>query len=294
MRPADDEPDEPTSGPSSLSGRAVAVDIVDHVAWITLNRPQALNAIDTEMLQELATTWDAIRRDADVRAVVITGAGEQAFTVGADRGAFQPEADRHPQTDVVRAFRDRVTPGAPGYEWDIGDSIGPKTRRCWKPVIAAVNGMACGAAFHLLGEADIIIAADHATFFDPHVTYGMASGYESVHMLQRMPLGELLRMQLLGTSERMSASRAFQIGLVSEVVPAETLREAAAWVAGEIARHPAGAVQGTLRAIWAAQEIPKSSALTLQPHFLAMAKPQEWSDGQRHFASGERVPPRVR
>jgi enoyl-CoA hydratase/carnithine racemase len=246
------------------------------------------------MLHELEKAWDGIRRDPEVRAVVIIGAGDKAFTVGADRGAFQADSAEPGNADVARALREHATPGAPGYEWDIGDSIGPKTRRCWKPVVAAVNGIACGGAFHLLGEADIILAAESATFFDPHVTYGMTSGYESVHMLQRMPIGDLLRMQLLGTYERMSASRALQIGLVSEVVPAERLRDAAAWIAGSIAKHPVGAVQGTLRAIWASQGVPKSSALALQPHFLAMATPQEWTDGQSDFSSGRRVQPRVR
>src|SRR5256714_14997924 len=75
--------------------------------------------------------------------------------------------------------------------------------------------MACGGAFYMLGEVDVIIAAEPATFFDPHVTYGMAASFESMHMLSKMPLGEVLRMQLLGSHERLSAGRAPQIGLVS-------------------------------------------------------------------------------
>ena len=118
---------------------------------------------------------------------------------------------------------------------DPGDSINPKQNDLWKPVIAAVNGMACGGALYMLGEADIIIAAEHATFFDPHVTYGMVAGFESVHLLQKLPLGETLRVALLGAHERMSAERAHQIGLVSEVVPADELLERALWVADAIA-----------------------------------------------------------
>ena len=86
--------------------------------------------------------------------------------------------------------------------------------------VAAVNGIACGGALYMLGESDIIIAADHATYFDPHVTYGMVAGFESVHLLQKLPLGEVLRCMLLGGHERISAERAYQVGLVSEVVPA--------------------------------------------------------------------------
>ena len=81
---------------------------------------------------------------------------------------------------------------------DPGERINPKQNGLWKPVIAAVNGMACGGALYMLGEADIIIAAEHATFFDPHVTFGMVSGFESVHLLQKLPLGETLRLALLG------------------------------------------------------------------------------------------------
>ena len=74
--------------------------------------------------------------------------------------------------------------------------------------------MACGGALYLLGESDIIVAAEHATFFDPHVTYGMVAGFESMHLLQKLPLGETLRVALLGAHERMSADRAYQLGLV--------------------------------------------------------------------------------
>ena len=90
---------------------------------------------------------------------------------------------------------------------DPGQCINPKENDLWKPVIAAVNGMACGGALYMLGEVDIIIAAEHATFFDPHVTYGMVDGFEAMHLLQKLPLGETLRVALLGGLERMSAQR---------------------------------------------------------------------------------------
>ena len=131
---------------------------------------------------------------------------------------------------------------------DPGAFINPKQNDLWKPVICAVNGMACAGALYLLGESDIIIAAEHATFFDPHVSYGMVAGFETVHLLQKLPFGEMLRVALMGGHERMSAARAHQIGLVSEVVPADELMERAMWVAQAIAMSPPLAVQGTLRA----------------------------------------------
>ena len=120
---------------------------------------------------------------------------------------------------------------------DPGININPKTNDLWKPIVTAVNGMACGGALYLLGESDVIVAAEHATFFDPHVTYGMVAGFESTHLLQKLPLGEVLRLMLLGAWERMSAERAHQMGLVSEVVPAAELMERAMWVARRSRRH---------------------------------------------------------
>jgi enoyl-CoA hydratase/carnithine racemase len=122
----------------------------------------------------------------------------------------------------------------------------------------------------MLGEADIIIAAEHATFFDPHVTYGMAAGFESVHLLQKLPLGETLRVALLGAHERMSAARAHQIGLVSEVVPADELLDRALWAADAIAAAPVHAVQGTLRAVWMANEVGRQQALSQVSTFVSL------------------------
>ncbi len=121
--------------------------------------------------------------------------------------------------------------------------------------------MACGGALYMLGEADIVIAAEHATFSDSHVSCGMVSGFEVVHLLQNLPLGETLRLALLGSNERMSAARASELGLVSEVVPAEELLERAVWVARAIATSPALAVRGTLRSVWMAHEASRREAL---------------------------------
>src|SRR5947208_15402042 len=104
---------------------------------------------------------------------------------------------------------------------DPGENIGPKTCDLWKPVIAAVNGMACGGAFYMLGEVEFIIAADHATFFDPHVTYGMTAAFEPIHMAGIPPFPEIMRLSLMGNYERLSARRAYEIGLVSEITPKE-------------------------------------------------------------------------
>jgi enoyl-CoA hydratase/carnithine racemase len=195
----------------------ITVDIRDHVAWVTLNRPDALNAFDERMQEEVRTTWRALRVLDDVHAAVLTGAGDRAFCVGIDRSQDMSALDDN--ENLYRTSNNFM------YD-DPGDDLGPKSCDLWKPVVCAVNGMCCGGAFYLLAECDVIIAAEHATFFDPHVTYGMAAVYEPMKMAQRMPLGEILRLTLLGNHERMSAATAHRIGLVSEVVPAAELAEA--------------------------------------------------------------------
>jgi enoyl-CoA hydratase/carnithine racemase len=264
-------------------------EVEDGVGWLTLNRPEVHNAFSFKMQNELRDVWRRARGDDDVRCIVLTGAGEKAFCVGIDRmeamGTEPSEREGH-------------VGGVGGlYQFDdVGDSICPKQNDLWKPVVAAVNGMACGGALYMLGECDIIIAADHATFFDPHVTYGMPAVFEPLLMLHRgMPFGEVLRMTLLGNHERLSAARALEIGLVSEVCPAAELTERARWVAEAIASAPAGPIQATLRTLWAGRELSRRQALDLGNTFLNLGMSEEsLAEGQRTFASGQRIAPRIR
>lgn len=256
------------------------------VAWVTLDRPDRLNAFDRAMLGELRQVWRQLRTDEAVRCVVLDAAGDRAFCTGVDRDEALGDDGDAGSFDAA---------GGPFHFDDPGEWLGPKSNDLWKPVVAAVHGMACGGAFYLLGEVDVIVASDDATFFDPHVTYGMAAVFESVHMLQRMPLGEVLRMQLTGAHERVSARRAYEIGLVSEVVPRDELAIAAERVARVIAAQPPLAVQATLRTIWAAQELPRRQALDVADAFVEAGNSDEaLAEGQRRFASGERVDWRLR
>ena len=158
-----------------------------------------------------------------------------------------------------------------------------------------MNGIACAGAFYLLGEVEFIIAADHATFFDPHVTFGMTPAYEPVHLLHRMPFGEVMRMSLLGSHERISAQRALEIGFVSQVVPASELTEAARWAAMVIAEQPALAVVGAVRANWMGLELSRRQALD-QAYLLTNVGSTRESllEGQERFAAGQRIDWRVR
>ncbi|MFJ3171670.1 enoyl-CoA hydratase/isomerase family protein [Streptomyces roseus] len=222
------------------------------VAVVTLDREARHNAIDLATAAELAAVWREFRFADDVRAVVLTGAGRAAFCTGVDRGVEVPQ------------------PSSPYSVDDPLVAIGPKANDLWKPVIAAVNGMACGGAFYLLGEAEFIVSSATATYFDPHTTYGMVSAYEAVYMAQRMPFGEAARMSLMGTAERLSARRAYEIGLVSELAEPEELLAAALRSAGTLAACPTEAVQGTVRALWSAKQAALQQALAQAPALISL------------------------
>jgi enoyl-CoA hydratase/carnithine racemase len=262
----------------------------DGVAWVTLNRPDRLNAFNSLMQRELHSLWRALRRHDDVRCIVLTGAGEKAFCTGIDRMEQMGDAaDDTTDPDVVGSG------STPFMFNDPGDNLGPKSSDLWKPVIAGVNGIACGGAFYMLGEVEFIIAAEHATFFDPHVTYGMTAAFEPIHMSGIMPFGEIMRLSLLGNYERLSAQRAYEIGLVSEITPKEELHERTARAANAIASQPALAIEGTVRAIWAARELGQRQALRLGYAFVGLGTDQDSiAEGQKLFESGTRIDWRLR
>jgi enoyl-CoA hydratase/carnithine racemase len=229
--------------------------------------PRAGGGLDAQrahqlgLVTEIVPEADLAARGLDVRVLVVTGAGAGAYCVGVDRaeaiGARLADDPDQPSPDPTSSFH---------YE-DPGEDLCPKACGLFKPVIAAVNGMACGGALYLLGEVDIIVAAQHATFFDPHITYGLAASYESIHLAHKLPLGEVLRTQLMGANERMSAGRAHELGLVSEVVPAEELAGRARELALDIAAAPADRAQAVLRAVWSTRELGRARALALLgPH----------------------------
>ncbi|HWS44674.1 MAG TPA: enoyl-CoA hydratase/isomerase family protein [Acidimicrobiia bacterium] len=257
----------------------------DGVAVVTLNRPDVHNAFNSLMQRELHSLWRVLRRHDPVRCIVLTGAGDKAFCTGIDRmEQMGGESDETTDRDVVGSGT------TPFMFNDPGDNIGPKSCDLWKPVIAAVNGMACGGAFYMLGEVEFIIAAEHATFFDPHVTYGMTAAFEPIHMSGITPFPEIMRLSLLGNYERMSAQRAFQIGMVSEVVSADALRARAHELAAIIASQPRLAIEGTVRAIWSTRSMPQREAVRLGYAYVAMGTNQESiAEGQQLFASGKRV-----
>jgi E-phenylitaconyl-CoA hydratase len=218
-----------------------------HVAIITLNRPSAANAVTDRMAAELSWAWATVRDTDDIHAVVLRANGERAFCTGMDvKGG------------ATWFFRPNVW-----NTFDPGITLSPKLHhRCWKPVVTAVDGMAAGGASYLLNESDIIICSEQAEFFDPHANVGIVSALEPIGMLKRgVPLGEVLRWALMGSEERISAATALRIGLVSEVISRERLRERAYEIASSIAARNPKAIQGTVRAIWESLDMSRTTAL---------------------------------
>jgi enoyl-CoA hydratase/carnithine racemase len=237
-----------------VSYESILVDVSDHVATVTLNRPEVLNAFNTTMRQEFRRLWQQVKEDDSVHCVVLRAAGQRAFSSGGDM---------------------RQQTGQPANVWnesDPGDDLGPKRNRVWKPVVCAINGICAGGAFYWVNEADIVICSEDATFFDPHVTYGRTAALEPIGLRYRMPLGEVLRVVLLGLDERMSARRALEVGLVSEVVTADGLWGRAAELAQIIAAKPPVAIQGSVKAIWESLDLPRSQALTMGAAYPAISK----------------------
>ncbi|MFB7866192.1 enoyl-CoA hydratase/isomerase family protein [Streptomyces sp. NPDC056069] len=224
------------------------------IAVVTLDRADRHNAITLDMARRLGEVWRGFRYEDEVRAIVVTGAGGRAFCTGIDRDA----AAHVPQPSSPYTIDDPLV------------AIGPKANDLWKPVVAAVEGMACGGAFYLLGEAEFLVAGEGAAFFDPHTAYGMVSAFETIHMAQRMPFGEVARMALMGTAERISARRAYETGLVSELTPTGEALAAARHAAAVIAGYPTEAVQGTVRALWSAGEAARAQALAHAPHLVTL------------------------
>jgi E-phenylitaconyl-CoA hydratase len=173
--------------------------------------------------------------------------------------------------------------------FDPGESLSPKLHhKVWKPVVTAVHGLCAGGAQYFLNESDIIICSEDAVFFDPHANVGIVSSLEPVGMLQRgVPLGDVLRWALMGNEERITAPTALRLGLVSEIVSREALRDRAREIALSIARRNPKAIQGTVRAIWESLDFTRTAALqngvsyTLIGNFpLSPPPPREKSETQ--------------
>lgn len=259
----------------------VLFEVDQRIAMITLNRPERKNAMNQKLKDELRECWRQVKSDPEIWVAIVTGAGD-AFSSGADveslaSGGFA-KPDRWRELAMIEGIVDLPT---------------PRRLRVHKPVIAAVNGAVAGFSLDLVTEADIPIASERAYFVDPHVSLGYVSSHEMVNMARRVPLAVCLRMALLGSRERMSAQRAYEVGLVTEVVPHEQLLPRARELAEMILSNAPLAVWGTKMAILQGLGLPIPQAEEIAAGYLEIVEQSEdHKEGPRAFV--EKRPPRWR
>ncbi len=209
------------------------------VGWLVFDRPDVGNAIDARMFDDLEAAWSELDDDGAVQTIVTTGNGN-AFQTGLDMAQLARDPDALRKSS--RRTRDaalRMT------AWHCGVT---------KPVIAAVNGVCAGGGLHFVADADIVIAADRATFLDPHVSVGQVSAFETIGLARKAPMEAISRMALVGRHERMSAEHARRLGIVSEVVAPDALRRRAQELGETIAAHDPDHLAAIKTALWGALE----------------------------------------
>jgi enoyl-CoA hydratase/carnithine racemase len=250
------------------------------VGWLINNRPEVLNAMNGKMRDEFADAWIELDRDPEVKVIVHTGSG-RAFQTGVDMTELATDGlgiERYRES--MEQFDVHFT----SWHQQVG-----------KPVITAVNGLCAGGGLHWVADADIVIAASDAQFFDPHVSVGQVSALECIGLLRKVPFEAVMRMALVGRHERLSAQRVYELGMVSEVVdPPERLRERAQELGELIARNSPSAMRATKRALWGALETGLTDACRAgarelvsmwghpdqeeDPAAFAAKRPPEWQD----------------
>lgn len=209
----------------------ILFDVSDHVATITINRPDRLNATDDRARTELGMAWARVRDDSEIRVAIITGAGNRAFCAGQDIRAT-----------AESGIRNKV-PGSRLHH------------NVWKPVICALNGIVVGGGLHQVAEADLIVAADHAELIDTHLKVGNVFALEGAVLLRRMPLSMVMQLALMTKEGRITAQRGYEIGLINEVVPAERLQARAREIAVSIAQLSPATVQASIKAMWTSLDV---------------------------------------
>ena len=210
-----------------------------HVATVTMNRPEVSNALNNKMRRELSDVWTDFKDDDDVWVAVLTGAGDQAFCVGMDRSERPSRSSKPSLSERDEGLR----------------IITSKHLTCWKPVVCAVNGECVGGALHFVADSDIVICSENATFYDRHSDGGATAVWEPIQLARKIPYEIALRMMLMGQYERLNSERAYQVGLVSQVVPYPELRDTAMEIAQTVSKNDIYTLMGTVEALYKGQEV---------------------------------------
>jgi len=241
------------------------------VGWLINNRPEQLNAMNALMRDEFELAWRALDADPEVRVIVHTGAG-RAFQTGVDVTEIATDGSG---MERYRASLEKFDLHFTSWH-----------NYVWKPVITAVNGICAGGGFHWVADSDIVIAAADAQFFDPHVSIGQVVAVEAIGLMKKMPVEAVMRMAFVGRHERLSAQRAYELGMVSQVVdPPERLRAEAQALAEKIAKNSPAAMAATKRALWAALELGLTDACRAgAAELVSMWGHPDQEEGPRAFA----------
>jgi enoyl-CoA hydratase/carnithine racemase len=242
-----------------------------HVGWLIFNRPDQLNAMTSHMRDELADAWLELDGDPEVRVIVHTGNG-RAFQTGVDVTEIATDGQG------FQRYRDSME------NFDVHFTAWHQ--HVWKPVICAVNGICAGGGFHWVADSDIVIAASDAQFFDPHVSIGQVVAIEAIGLIRRMPAEAVMRMAFVGKYERMNAQRAYELGMISQIVdPPEQLREEAQKLAETVALNSPTAMRHTKKALWGALEAGLTDACKNgAQHLVAMWGHPDQEEGPAAFA----------
>jgi E-phenylitaconyl-CoA hydratase len=269
---------EPVASPEPVAstGSALLVREIDgHILHVTLNRPERLNAVDRPMRAELVAFWQSVKQRADLRCVVVTGAGSRAFCVGMDLKSL---VDDGGFPEVPERLADHV-------------GINPLRHQVWIPLVVAVNGVCTGAGLQLVADADVVVASTNASFLDTHVSVGQVSALESIALVRRIGMGRVLKMCLLGKNGRIGAQEALSIGLVDELVAPEELADRSLELARQFSEVSPNAARLTKQAIRMSAELPESDAEQFGWDLLRSHRGHpDAMEGPRAFV--ERRPPR--
>lgn len=247
-----------------------------HVATVIMNRPEARNAITPEMLCRLADAWQDINEDKNIRAVMLTGAGEQAFCAGADleRLVGMMQGRKQPENE----FDHRIL-----EDFSIIYKGLLKTYDVYKPIVAAVKGFCVAGGTEILQCTDIRVASDDARFAIAEVKWGLfPMGGSTVRLQRQIPYCRA--MEILLTGEQFSAQQALEIGLINKVVPrAEVLSEARRY-AGVIADNGPLAVQDVKRSVLETSGLPLRQALDKESEIgIASSMSKDAREGSKAF-----------
>ena len=249
-----------------MAYQTLLFEIKDGVAFVTVNRPDKLNALNDQVVAELGDAAERIATDDAIKGAILTGAGPKAFVAGADIGDL---AKQGPFDGKARALR--------------GQGVLRRLETCGKPVIAAVNGFALGGGCELAMACHLRIASESAKFGQPEVKLGIAPGYGGTQRLPRL-VGKGRAIQLILTGEMIDAAEAFRIGLVNRVVPADQLlAEAEKLLRGILSMGPL-AVRLSLEAIDQGLEMTLDEGLLLEAnHFGLLAATHDMKEGLTAF-----------